>query len=117
MLPRTGTPHRALEALGWDETFASAFGRYRGAYLPGRVSCRQRTVFDVITADGSVSVHSSGTLQRTVRLPVVGDFVVLLDQPGEVVTRDLFEQLTEETGGPYHEIALRGCVANQVLST
>ena len=35
----------------------------------------------MITADGSVSVHSSGTLQRTVRLPVVGDFVVLLDQP------------------------------------
>ncbi len=69
-----------LEALGWDETFASAFDRYRGPYLPGRVSCRQRTVFDVITADGTVSAHASGALRRTGRLPAVGDFVVLLRQ-------------------------------------
>ncbi len=78
--PRGTSPPRALEALGWDETFASAFDRYRGPYLPGRVSCRQRTVFDVITADGSVSAHASGALQRAGRLPAVGDFVVLLRQ-------------------------------------
>jgi ribosome biogenesis GTPase len=70
-----------LEALGWDGTFASAFERSPGPYVPGRVSCRQRTVFDVITADGSVSAHASGALQRAGRLPVVGDFVVLLNQP------------------------------------
>ncbi len=75
------TPPVALESLGWDETFASAFDRYRGPYLPGRVSCRQRTVFDVITADGTVSARASGALQRTGRLPVVGDFVVLFNQP------------------------------------
>jgi ribosome biogenesis GTPase len=76
-----GTTPVALESLGWDETFASAFDRYRGPFLPGRVSCRQRTVFDVITADGSISAHASGALQRTGRLPAVGDFVVLLNQP------------------------------------
>lgn len=78
--PSGTTPPRALEALGWDETFASAFDRYRGPYLPGRVSCRQRTVFDVITADGCISAHASGALRRTGRLPAVGDFVVLLRQ-------------------------------------
>ena len=35
----------------------------------------------MITADGSVSAHASGALQRTGRLPAVGDFVVLLRQP------------------------------------
>jgi acyl-coenzyme A synthetase/AMP-(fatty) acid ligase len=40
-----------------------------------------------------------------------------VDQLGELVTRDLVKQLTEHTGGLYHEMALRGCVMNQVLST
>lgn len=79
--PLGATPSGALAPLGWNETFAAAFDRYRGPYLPGRVSCRQRTVFDVITTDGSVSAHASGALQRTGRLPVVGDFVVLFNQP------------------------------------
>lgn len=84
--PCGATPPRPLESLGWDETLAAAFDRYRGPYLPGRVSCRQRTVFDVITADGSVSAHASGALHRTGRLPVVGDFVVLLRQPEAAVS-------------------------------
>jgi len=63
-----------------QDTNEAAFDRYRGPYLPGRVSCRQRTVFDVITADGPVSAHASGALQRAGRLPAVGDFVVLLRQ-------------------------------------
>jgi ribosome biogenesis GTPase / thiamine phosphate phosphatase len=73
-------PLGGLEALGWDETFAAAFDRYRGPYLPGRVSCRHRSVFDVITGDGPVRAHVSGALHRLGRLPAVGDFVVLFRQ-------------------------------------
>ncbi len=80
------TPPAPLVSLGWDETLAAAFARYPAQYRPGRVSCRQRTVFDVITADESVSAHASGALQRAGRLPVVGDFVVLLDQPEAAVS-------------------------------
>jgi ribosome biogenesis GTPase len=76
----------ALETLGWDETFASSFDRYRDPYLPGRVACRHRSVFDVITGDGTVRAHVSGALHRTGRLPAVGDFVVLLWQPEEAVS-------------------------------
>jgi hypothetical protein len=43
--------------------------------------------------------------------------LVLVDQPGEFVARDLFEQLTEETGGPYHDIALRSGVDEPSVDT
>ena len=75
-----------LDSLGWNETLAAAFARYPAQYRPGRVSCRQRTVFDVITADEGVSAHASGALRHAGRLPVVGDFVVLLDQPEAAVS-------------------------------
>ncbi|MEN6341205.1 MAG: ribosome small subunit-dependent GTPase A [Methanospirillum sp.] len=75
-----------LEALGWDGTFAQAFERYRGPYVPGRVTCRHRTVFDVATRDGAASVPASGALRHAGRLPVVGDFVVLLRQPDAAVS-------------------------------
>ena len=38
---------------------------------------------------------------------------VLADQPGEFIARHLLKELTEETSGPYHGMALRGCVVNQ----
>ena len=75
-----------LEALGWDGTLAPVFERHRGPYAAGRVTCRHRTVFDVATRDGVASVHASGALRRAGRLPVVGDFVVLLRQPDAAVS-------------------------------
>ena len=84
--PCGATPSGTLESLGWDGTFASAFKRYPEPYVPGRVTCRHRTVFDVATNDGAASVHASGALHRTGRLPVVGDFVVLLRQPEAAVS-------------------------------
>jgi len=41
--------------------------------------------------------------------------VVLAHQLGELRAQHLLKELTEETGGPYHGIALRGCVVNQDL--
>lgn len=91
MQPRDRNPSEegetgGLEALGWDRTFASVFERYQGPYVPGRVTCRHRTVFDVATRDGTASVHASGALRHAGRLPVVGDFVVLLRQPEAAVS-------------------------------
>jgi len=84
--PCGSTPPGPLASLGWDETLTAAFARYPAQYRPGRVSCRQRTVFDVITANESVSAHASGALRHAGRLPVVGDFVVLLSQPEAAVS-------------------------------
>jgi ribosome biogenesis GTPase len=79
--PCGARPLDPLESLGWDKTFASAFERYPEPYVPGRVTCRHRTVFEVATRNGAASVHASGALRNAGRLPVVGDFVVLLPQP------------------------------------
>jgi ribosome biogenesis GTPase / thiamine phosphate phosphatase len=75
-------PNRfALDALGWDESFASAFERYRGEYTPGRVSSRHRTIFEIVTEFGLIQAGLSGALHRTGRMPAVGDFVVMLHRP------------------------------------
>jgi len=71
-----------LEALGWTPDLASAFGPYAGRYLPGRVACRQRTQYEVFTEAGSMTAGISGALRRAGRIPVVGDFVAVLPQPG-----------------------------------
>ncbi|HUW86619.1 MAG TPA: ribosome small subunit-dependent GTPase A [Methanoregula sp.] len=71
----------SLPSLGWDDDFASAFAKYPKHYIPGRVACRQRTVYDVFIEGGSVMAGISGSLRRLGRFPAVGDFVVLLHQP------------------------------------
>ncbi|MBT8507652.1 ribosome biogenesis GTPase RsgA [Methanomicrobiaceae archaeon CYW5] len=70
-----------LEELGWDEELEAAFSRYSGPYAAGRVACRHKTVFDVLIPQGSLRVGISGALRRLGKVPAVGDFVVLLDQP------------------------------------
>ncbi|WFN33732.1 ribosome small subunit-dependent GTPase A [Methanogenium sp. S4BF] len=71
----------ALHELGWDEKQENAFSRYTGPYIPGRVASRHKTVFDVLLPDETVRVGTSGALRRLGKVPAVGDFVVLLDQP------------------------------------
>jgi ribosome biogenesis GTPase len=93
--------HPTLESLGWDESFASAFQRYRGSYIPGRVSIRHRTIFEVITESGFVQAGISGALHRGNRIPAVGDFVVLLRQPeaGASTIVDILPRKTQFTRG------------------
>jgi ribosome biogenesis GTPase len=80
--PPCGTAGPAtLEELGWDEQLDTAFSRYEGPYTAGRVACRHRTAFDVLVPGGSVRVGVSGALRKLGKVPAVGDFVVLLDQP------------------------------------
>jgi ribosome biogenesis GTPase len=71
-----------LKQLGWTEEHTQAFQKYTGPYVPGRVACRQKTVWDVFIDGGSVTAGISGSLKKLGRFPAVGDFIVLLHQPG-----------------------------------
>ena len=88
-----------LKDLGWNESFASAFVKYGESYIPGRVSSRQRTVFDVITGSGQIQAGASGALHRLGKLPAGGDFVVLLPQPGAYTIVDILPRKTIFTRG------------------
>jgi ribosome biogenesis GTPase / thiamine phosphate phosphatase len=77
-----GKPHSpTLEQLGWTEEHTKAFSKYSGPYVPGRVSCRQKTVWEVFTDNGVVMAGISGALRKLGRFPEVGDFIVLLHEP------------------------------------
>jgi ribosome biogenesis GTPase len=66
---------------GWDEELESAFSVYQGSYIAGRVASRHKTVCEVLIPGAVVQAGISGALQKIGKQPVVGDFVVLLDQP------------------------------------
>jgi ribosome biogenesis GTPase len=77
-----GSPQpRTPEELGWTHEQEAAFAHYRGPYRAGRVSCRQKTTWEVLTEKGPLTAGISGALRNLGRFPAVGDFVVLLDQP------------------------------------
>ncbi len=70
-----------LKQLGWTEEHSQAFSHYAGPYVPGRVACRQKTVWEVLIGGGAVTAGISGALKKLGRFPAVGDFVVVLHQP------------------------------------
>ncbi|MDD4137141.1 MAG: ribosome small subunit-dependent GTPase A [Methanoregula sp.] len=90
-----------LEQLGWTEEHAKTFSKYTGPYVPGRVSCRQKTVWDVLIDGKSVTAGISGALKKLGRFPAVGDFVVLLHQPeaGSDTIVDILPQKSVFTRG------------------
>lgn len=85
-----------LKQLGWTEELTQAFSKYSGPYAPGRVTCRQKTVWEVFTGNGPATVGISGALRKIGRFPAVGDFVVLLIQP-EVGTTTIIDILPQKT--------------------
>jgi ribosome biogenesis GTPase len=66
---------------GWNEELELAFSAYKDPYLAGRVASRHKTVCEVLIQGAVVQAGISGALQKIGKQPVVGDFVVLLDQP------------------------------------
>ncbi len=108
-------PSCTLEDLGWTEEHERAFSRYTGPYVPGRVACRQKTVWDVLTDGGAVTAGISGALRKLGRFPAVGDFVVLLDRP-EAGTSTIVDILPQKTrfarGTPGREGADQVIAAN-----
>jgi ribosome biogenesis GTPase / thiamine phosphate phosphatase len=77
----TATHPYTLQQLGWTDEHKEAFSQYTGPYLPGRVACRQKTAWEVLTDGTTCTAGISGALRKLGRFPAVGDFVVLMYQP------------------------------------
>jgi ribosome biogenesis GTPase len=90
-----------LKQLGWTTEHTQAFSKYTGPYVPGRVACRQKTVWDIFTDGGAVTAGISGALKKLGRFPAVGDFIVLLHQPeaGSSTIVDILPQKSVFTRG------------------
>lgn len=97
------TPSHPLsrQQLGWTKEHEDAFSKYTGPYTVGRVACRQKTVWEVLTEEGHVTTGISGALKKLGHFPVVGDFVVLYSHPGSGVAMivDLLPRKTSFTRG------------------
>jgi len=92
-----GSGHDCMNAVpGWNEELESAFSAYKGPYLPGRVVSRHKTVCEILIPGAVVQAGISGALLRIGKQPVVGDFVVLLDQP-ELGSRTIVNILPRRT--------------------
>ncbi|WP_406657517.1 ribosome small subunit-dependent GTPase A [Methanolobus sp. ZRKC2] len=81
---------------GWDKELESAFSAYKGPYLPGRIIARHKTVCDILVPDDVIQAGISGALLKSSKQPVVGDFIVLLDQP-ETGSRMIVDILPRKT--------------------
>jgi len=90
-----------LKQLGWTEEHNQAFLKYTGPYVPGRVACRQKTIWEVFIDGGSVTAVISGALRKSGHFPAVGDFIVLLHQPeaGSSTIVDILPQKSVFTRG------------------
>jgi len=65
---------------GWDDELENSFAAYKGPYITGRVSAQHKTICDIIIQEDMIQAAISGAMRRIGKQPVVGDFVVLLDQ-------------------------------------
>jgi len=65
---------------GWNNSLESAFSVYKGPYIPGRIATQHKTVCNILTAKGEIQAAISGAMRKLGKQPVVGDFVVVLDQ-------------------------------------
>ncbi|HWQ63372.1 MAG TPA: ribosome small subunit-dependent GTPase A, partial [Methanospirillum sp.] len=86
----------SLALSGWNQHWEDLFVKYEGPYLPGRISTVQKTRFEVIIPGDIISVPLSGALKSQKMYPVVGDFVVILNQP-ESATRMIVAILPRKT--------------------
>lgn len=95
------TTSLSLKELGWTTNLAEAFSRYSGPYVPGRIACRQKTTYEIFLDHGFIQAGISGAMHRAGKVPVVGDFVVLLHQPeaGTSVIVDILPRKTTFTRG------------------
>ncbi|SET08833.1 ribosome biogenesis GTPase [Methanococcoides vulcani] len=57
-----------------------AFSAYKGPYIAGRVAAQHKTVCEILIPGAMIQAAISGAMRRIGKQPVVGDFVVLLDQ-------------------------------------
>src|SRR6266481_8291307 len=70
----------ALEDLGWNEKWESAFVEFKTkGMIPARVAIRYNEIYRLLTADGEWLAESTGRLRHAAadetELPAVGDWV------------------------------------------
>ncbi len=65
---------------GWNNELEVAFSIYKGPYVAGRVAAQHKTVCNIIIPGDVIQAAISGAMRRVGKQPVVGDYVVLLDQ-------------------------------------
>lgn len=65
---------------GWNADLEKEFAAYKGPYVAGRVAAQYKTTYDIIISDDMIQASISGAMRRVGKQPVVGDYVVLLDQ-------------------------------------
>lgn len=82
--------------MGWDQHWEDLFTKFNGPYLPGRVCTVHKTRYEVIIQGDTISVPVSGAMKSKKVFPVVGDFVVILNQP-ESATRMIVAILPRKT--------------------
>jgi ribosome biogenesis GTPase len=80
---------QSLRDMGWCEFFARAYEALPGAgqLVPGRVVLQQRGRYNVVTAEGEVSVELEARFRKeavaAANLPSVGDWVAIRRSVGE----------------------------------
>lgn len=89
-------PESGIRQIGWNDEWEALFTKFKGPYLPGRVSAAHKTRYEVLTERGEISVLLSGALKTKKEFPVVGDFVVILFQP-ELATEMIVSILPRKT--------------------
>jgi ribosome biogenesis GTPase / thiamine phosphate phosphatase len=74
-----------LHQLGWDDGWQAAFAEHEAAGLvPARVAVQHRGAYDLLADAGELRVPAAPRLARDEELPVVGDFVGVNLDRGEV---------------------------------
>ena len=81
---------------GWNQYWEDLFVKFEGPYHPGRVCTVHKTRYEVIIPGDIISVPASGAMISKKIFPVVGDFVVVLNQP-ESATRMIVAILPRKT--------------------
>ncbi|MBP2029648.1 ribosome biogenesis GTPase [Methanohalophilus levihalophilus] len=81
---------------GWNTELEEAFAVYKGPYVAGRVAAQHKTVFDIIIQNAMIQAAVSGAMRRIGKQPVVGDYIVLLDQ-AEINTYTIVDILPRKT--------------------
>jgi ribosome biogenesis GTPase / thiamine phosphate phosphatase len=81
---------------GWTQYWDDLFLAFQGPYIPGRVCTVHKTRYEVIIENDIISIPISGVMKSKKIFPVVGDFVVILNQP-ELATRMIVAILPRKT--------------------
>ena len=82
-----------LTDLGWNENFSAKMNEYKMPGLaPGRITCVQKNLYDIMDPDGVYKAEISGRLFYTLRFqdefPVVGDWVLFMKPDTKQISRE-----------------------------